>query len=44
VPAALIALLFVVRTSLEDRMLTAHLAGYREYASEVTERLFPGVW
>jgi protein-S-isoprenylcysteine O-methyltransferase Ste14 len=44
VPAALIALVFVVRTSLEDRMLTTQLAGYREYASQVHERLIPGVW
>jgi protein-S-isoprenylcysteine O-methyltransferase Ste14 len=44
VPAALIALLFVVRTSFEDRMLTAQLTGYREYANDVQERLFPGLW
>jgi len=44
VPAGLIALLLVVRTSLEDRMLTAQLTGYREYANDVRERLFPGLW
>ena len=44
VPAALIALLFVVRASLEDRMLKTQLVGYREYANQVHERLFPGVW
>jgi protein-S-isoprenylcysteine O-methyltransferase Ste14 len=44
VPALLIAVLLVVRTSLEDRMLKTELAGYREYASRVPERLIPGVW
>jgi protein-S-isoprenylcysteine O-methyltransferase Ste14 len=44
VPAALIALLLVVRTSFEDRMLTTELAGYREYARHVPERLVPGLW
>ena len=44
VPAALIALLLVLRTSLEDRMLTTELPGYREYAKHVPERLVPGLW
>ena len=44
VPAALIALLLVLRTSLEDRMLTAELPGYREYAKDVPARLVPGLW
>jgi protein-S-isoprenylcysteine O-methyltransferase Ste14 len=44
VPAVLNALLLVLRTSLEDRMLTAELPGYREYARHVPERLIPGVW
>lgn len=44
VPAALIALLLVLRTSLEDRMLTTELPGYREYATHVPERLVPGLW
>ena len=43
-PAVLIAALLVVRTALEDRMLTAQLAGYREYAYHVQKRLVPGVW
>jgi protein-S-isoprenylcysteine O-methyltransferase Ste14 len=43
-PAALIALLLVLRTSLEDRMLTTGLPGYREYAQDVPERLVPGLW
>ena len=44
VPAALIALLLVLRTSLEDRMLTTELAGYGEYAKHVPARLVPGLW
>jgi len=44
VPALAIAVLLVVRTWLEDRMLTRELPGYREYALDVRRRLFPGVW
>jgi protein-S-isoprenylcysteine O-methyltransferase Ste14 len=44
VPAALIAFLLVLRTSLEDRMLTTELPGYRRYAKHVPERLVPGLW
>ena len=44
VPAVLHALLLVLRTSLEDRMLTTDLPGYREYAKHVPERLVPGLW
>jgi protein-S-isoprenylcysteine O-methyltransferase Ste14 len=42
--AGLIAVLFVIRTRLEDRMLSAGLEGYRAYTSRVTSRLIPGVW
>jgi protein-S-isoprenylcysteine O-methyltransferase Ste14 len=38
-PAILIGVLFVIRTSLEDRMLTDGLAGYRDYAERVRARL-----
>jgi protein-S-isoprenylcysteine O-methyltransferase Ste14 len=44
VPAALMAFLLVLRTSLEDRLLTTELPGYREYAKHVPERLVPGLW
>ena len=44
VPAALNAVLLVLRTSLEDRMLTTELPGYREYAMHVPDRLVPGLW
>jgi protein-S-isoprenylcysteine O-methyltransferase Ste14 len=43
-PAVLIALLLVLRTALEDRMLTTELPGYLKYASHVPERLVPGLW
>jgi protein-S-isoprenylcysteine O-methyltransferase Ste14 len=44
VPAALIVILFFIRTELEDRTLKQRLSGYREYAERVRYRLLPGVW
>lgn len=44
IPGVLNALLFVVRTALEDRMLQQELEGYAEYASQVRWRLLPGLW
>jgi protein-S-isoprenylcysteine O-methyltransferase Ste14 len=44
VPAVLNAVLLILRTSLEDRMLTTELPGYREYAKHVPGRLVPGLW
>lgn len=44
VPAVVNALLLVLRTSLEDRMLTTELPGYRQYATRVPDRLVPGLW
>jgi len=44
IPGGLAALLFVVRTSLEDRTLQEELNGYGEYAQAVRHRLLPGVW
>lgn len=44
VPGAVIVVLFVIRTALEDRMLQAELPGYVEYARRVRFRLLPGVW
>jgi protein-S-isoprenylcysteine O-methyltransferase Ste14 len=44
VPAGLVALLFVVRTALEDRTLRQELDGYQAYARQVRYRLVPGVW
>lgn len=44
IPAAIAAGLDVVRTHLEDRVLMAELAGYKDYAARVRYRLVPGVW
>jgi protein-S-isoprenylcysteine O-methyltransferase Ste14 len=38
------ALLMVVRTVLEDKMLLDELDGYKEYARRVRYRLAPGIW
>jgi protein-S-isoprenylcysteine O-methyltransferase Ste14 len=38
------AVLFIVRTSMEDRTLQAELPGYAEYARLVRYRLVPGIW
>ena len=44
ISGGLAALLFVVKTALEDRVLQAGLPGYREYAQRTRYRLLPGVW
>lgn len=41
-PAALLAILLLTRTALEDCALQNELAGYREYAWRVRYRLLPG--
>ncbi len=38
------ALLFIVRTALEDRTLQNELDGYKDYAAQVRYRLLPGIW
>jgi protein-S-isoprenylcysteine O-methyltransferase Ste14 len=43
-PSVLATLLFIARTSREDRTLGKHLVGYREYQARVRWRLLPGVW
>lgn len=43
-PAALIAALFVLRTSMEDKTLKNELPGYAEYAEKVHWKLVPKVW
>ncbi len=43
-PAGVIAALFVLRTSLEDKTLRDELPGYAEYAEKVTWKLVPKVW
>ncbi len=44
IPGLLAALMMVIRTIYEDRMLHKELLGYAEYAQEVRYRLFPGSW
>ena len=44
IPIAVLELLIVIRTLLEDRMLQAELPGYAEYATKVRFRLIPCVW
>lgn len=38
------AVLFIIRTALEDKTLHAELEGYADYAREVRYRLLPRVW
>lgn len=42
--SSLIAILFILRTSLEDKTLHKELPGYQEYAKKVRYKLIPGVW
>jgi len=44
IPGVLNIILFIIRTSLEDKTLQAELRGYAEYAQKVRYRLVPGVW
>ena len=44
VPGVLIAVIFIIRTAMEDRTLQDELPGYREYAARVRYRLVPGIW
>ncbi len=43
-PAGGAALLFVIRTGLEDRTLRSELGGYAAYTRQTRYRLFPGIW
>jgi len=38
------AILFIVRTSMEDRTLQSELPGYAEYSRQVCYRQVPGIW
>jgi protein-S-isoprenylcysteine O-methyltransferase Ste14 len=42
--AALITILFLCRTALEDRTLRRELPGYEEYTTVTRYRLMPGIW
>jgi protein-S-isoprenylcysteine O-methyltransferase Ste14 len=42
--SALNAILVILRTALEDRLLRTELSGYADYARQVPYRLLPGAW
>lgn len=42
--SAVIMIIIIIRTYLEDKMLKQLLAGYEEYAGEVKYRLVPFIW
>ena len=44
VPAALMTVLFIMRTHQEDRTLQKELTGYRWYAQTTRFRLLPCIW
>jgi protein-S-isoprenylcysteine O-methyltransferase Ste14 len=44
IPSMLTNALIILRTWLEDSTLQTELPGYRNYASAVRYRLFPGIW
>lgn len=44
VPAGLSVINLIVRTHLEDALLTKELDGYREYRAQTRFRLLPGLW
>lgn len=44
IPGTVMAFLFILRTSLEDKTLQEELPGYREYTLKVRYKLFPWVW
>ncbi len=44
VPAGFFAIVFIIRTYLEDVTLQKELPGYTEYTTRVRYRLIPGVW
>jgi len=44
IPALIIAILFIIRTSLEDKTLQEELEGYKDYARRVRYKLIPRIW
>jgi protein-S-isoprenylcysteine O-methyltransferase Ste14 len=44
IPGLLLAGLFVLRTHLEDKTLTAELPGYKAYTQDTPYRLLPRIW
>jgi len=44
IPGIIIVILFIIRTSLEDKTLQEELEGYQEYAKRVRYKLIPGIF
>lgn len=44
IPALVLLVILVMRTSLEDQTLQNELPGYEEYTQQTRYRLFPGIW
>lgn len=44
IPSFLMMVIMIIRTALEDKMLLRELEGYKDYATTVRYRLFPGIW
>ena len=44
IPAFLAAVLLVIRTYFEDRLLKKELPGYLEYSKKVRSRIIPWIW
>jgi protein-S-isoprenylcysteine O-methyltransferase Ste14 len=44
IPNLIAAVLYIIRTALEDQTLIEELQGYAEYASRVKYKLIPGAW
>ena len=44
IPGLIAAILFIIRTFLEDKTLNNELDGYEEYTQQVRHRLIPGIW
>jgi protein-S-isoprenylcysteine O-methyltransferase Ste14 len=42
--AGIMAVILIVRTALEDRILQRELPGYREFTAVTRWRLLPGIW
>ena len=44
IPTAILTIVIIVRTALEDATLQNELPGYRDYAQKTRYRLIPGLW
>ena len=43
-PAGVVGLALIIRTTFEDRMLRKELPGYEDYTLKTRRRLIPGIW